>query len=197
MRTSLWMFWNAVSLKRKDDGFGIRVSGLTKSESRSLMSLFARLMYRALVWKERQRAQRARREPERARRNSRPAHLETGERGETLAYWYLRQAGYTIVARNRRRHSQPGELDLVGWDGPVLAFVEVKTRTSAEAGPPEAAVTRPQQKRMAKAAADYLRRLKRKSVNYRFDIVSICWDSNKGYKARLIKDAFKDRIQDF
>jgi len=148
------------------------------------MNLFARLIYRALVWKERQRARRA--SP-----TGKAAHLETGARGETLAYWYLRQAGYTMVARNRRARAGAGELDLIGWDGPILAFVEVKTRTSAEAGPPEAAVSRAKQKRIAKAAHEYLRRLERKPVNYRFDIVSVFWDPEAGYQVRVIKDAFK------
>ncbi len=153
------------------------------------MSVLARLMYRALVWKERQRAQLSRRSPGETRREA--AHLKTGERGETLAYWFLRQAGYTIVARNRRARSGAGELDMVGWDGPTLAFVEVKTRTSLEAGPPEAAVSRSKQKRIAKAAKEYLRARGRKPVNYRFDIVSVFWDAEGGYQVRLIKDAFK------
>ncbi len=146
-------------------------------------------MYRALVWKERRRAQWVRLHPEKAPRG--PVHLDTGARGETLAYWYLRQAGYTIVARNRRARSGGGELDLVGWEGPVLAFVEVKTRTSSVAGPPEAAVSRGKQKRILKAAKEYLRRLKPKAVNYRFDIVSVFWDPDAGYQVRLIKDAFR------
>ena len=153
------------------------------------LSWFARLMYRALVWKERQRAHRARHSP--LESQSASEHLKTGERGETLAYWYLRQAGYSMVARNRRARSGAGELDLVGWDGPVLAFVEVKTRTSAEAGPPEAAVSRSKQRRIAKAARDYLRRLRGKPVNYRFDIVSVSWDPEADLHVRLIKDAFK------
>lgn len=155
------------------------------------MSLFARLMYRALVWKERQRARREGRSPARGDSGQPPAHLMTGERGETLAYWYLRRSGYIIVARNRRARSGRGELDLVGWDGPILAFVEVKTRTSLEGGPPEAAVSRAKQKRIAKAAKEYLRRLGRKPVNYRFDIASVIWDAESGYQIRLIKDAFK------
>lgn len=154
------------------------------------MSWFARLMYRALIWKERQRAQRTRQPTGKV--NARAPHLQTGERGETLAYWFLRQAGYTIVARNRRARSGQGELDLVGWDGPVLAFVEVKTRTSEESGRPEEAVSRAKQKRTVKAAKEYLRRLKRKEVTYRFDIVSILWDAEHGYQVRLIKEAFKE-----
>ena len=152
------------------------------------MSFLARLMYRALVWKERQRAQMAHRHP---RIERGPAHLESGERGEALAYWYLRQAGYTIVARNLRARSGVGELDLVGWDGPTLTFVEVKTRTTEDGGPPEAPVSRGKQKSMAKAAQEYLHRLQQRQVNYRFDIVSVFWDPERGYQVRLIKDAFK------
>jgi putative endonuclease len=146
-------------------------------------------MYHALVWKERQRAHLFRTLP--GTQRGMPDHLETGQRGETLAYWFLRHEGYTIVARNRRARSGAGEVDLIGWDGPVLACVDVKTRTSLEAGLPEAAVSKTKQKRVAKAAADYVRRLGRKPLNYRFDIVSILWDPVHGLRARLIKDAFK------
>lgn len=110
-----------------------------------------------------------------------------------LAYWFLRQMGYTIVARNQRAKSGAGEVDLIGWDGEILAFVEVKTRTSDEAGPPEDAVSRAKQKRIVKAAREYLRRAVRKEVNYRFDIVSVSWDAKAGFQPRLIRDAFKDK----
>ncbi len=153
------------------------------------MSLLASLMYRALAWKERQRAKRGLRPENFKNGAARAEHLETGERGETLAYWFLRQAGYTIVARNRR--AQNGELDLVGWDGPTLAFVEVKTRTSLEGGPPEAAVTREKQKRVVRAAREHLRRLPRPPASYRFDVVSVFWDAEQGLQVRLTKDAFR------
>jgi putative endonuclease len=153
------------------------------------MSLMARLMYRTLAWKERQRAQRA--AALRLEERGESEDPDLGDRGETLAYWYLRQAGYTIVARNWRARSGAGELDLIGWDGPVLAFVEVKTRTSGAAGPPEEAVSPNKQKRVVKAARDYLWRLKRKPVNYRFDIVSVSLNPEVGLQVRLIRDAFK------
>ena len=149
------------------------------------MPLFARMMYNALVWKERQRARRK----ERPARADEGDHLDTGERGEIMAYWFLRQAGYTIVARNRR--ARGGELDLIGWDGPVLAFIEVKTRTSGEAGRPEDAVTREKQRRIARAAREYLHQIRKKPEAYRFDIVSVFWDPQRGFQARLTKDAFK------
>ena len=154
------------------------------------MSLFAKAMYRALVWKERQRALRGEQSDKKGRASGRAAHLVTGERGETLAYWHLRQEGYTIVARNRRARSGAGEVDLIGWDGPTLAFVEVKTRTTEVTGPPELAVSRAKQKRIAKAAYDYLRRLRKKPESYRFDIVSVFWDQAAGLRVRLIKNAF-------
>jgi putative endonuclease len=149
------------------------------------MSLIARLMYAGLVWKERQRARLSS-----ARTDSDGAgHLETGQRGETLAYWFLRRCGYTMVARNRRLRS--GELDMIGWEGPVLAFVEVKTRTSDAAGPPEVAVSRAQQRRIARAAEEYMRRLKRRPAAFRFDIASVHWDDREGLRVRLIRNAFE------
>jgi putative endonuclease len=154
------------------------------------MGLIAEIIYRGLVWKERQRARMAS-HPSSPAGSSEVEHLRTGERGETLAYWYLRQAGYTIVARNRRARSGSGEVDLIGWDGPVLSFVEVKTRTTDVAGPPEMAVTKAKQRRIVRAANEYLRRLHNRQVSYRFDIVSVAWDSEAGLQPRLIKDAFR------
>ena len=44
-------------------------------------------------------------------------HQQTGRRGEEAAYFYLRQLGFVIVARNFRSPRRRGELDLIGWDG--------------------------------------------------------------------------------
>ena len=153
------------------------------------MGFWARLMYRALAWKERQRAQRAALLQQEKQGKSEIADL--GGRGETLAYWYLRQAGYTVVARNWRARSGAGELDLVAWEGPILAFVEVKTRTSKAAGSPEEAVSQNKQKRIIKAAKEYLRQLRRKPMICRFDVLSVSLDPEEGLQVRLIKDAFK------
>src|SRR3984957_14918925 len=66
--------------------------------------------------------------------------LRTGVRGETYAYWYLRRHGYILVARNFTSPGLKGEIDMVGYDGPVLAFVEVKTRTKMDASEKGAAL---------------------------------------------------------
>ncbi|MGA8577595.1 MAG: YraN family protein, partial [Bryobacteraceae bacterium] len=70
-----------------------------------------------------------------------------GRIGEDMAYRYLRRHGCTVVARNYMARSGAGEIDLVAWDGGVLAFVEVKTRSSADFGTPDAAVDEEKQRR--------------------------------------------------
>lgn len=152
----------------------------------------ARLIYGGLVWREKRRARASAQGSRAGNEDSRVRRLKIGSLGETLAYWHLRRAGYVIVARNRRPHSRSGELDMVGWDGPVLAFVEVKTRTGLEAGPPETAVGSGQQRRIISSARQYMRRLKHAPAAYRFDIASVLWDAAAGYQVRLIKDAFRE-----
>jgi putative endonuclease len=56
-----------------------------------------------------------------------------GRRAESLAAWWLRLKGWTILARRVR--TPVGEVDLVARRGRTVAFVEVKARASAgEAG---------------------------------------------------------------
>ena len=66
-------------------------------------------------------------------------HLVTGRRGEEEAYFYLRSLGYVMVARNFRSARRRGEIDLIGWEGDILCFIEVKTRSSHSVAPAEAA----------------------------------------------------------
>jgi Holliday junction resolvase-like predicted endonuclease len=53
-----------------------------------------------------------------------PQHLQTGRRAEELAYFYLRQMGYVIVASSYGSQRRPSEIPLVGWDSDVLCFIE-------------------------------------------------------------------------
>lgn len=56
-----------------------------------------------------------------------------GRVGERLAADHLERRGFAIVDRNYR--TRWGELDLVGFDGDVLVFCEVKTRRGGRALP--------------------------------------------------------------
>ncbi len=119
-----------------------------------------------------------------------PARHRVGRRGEEEAYFYLRKHGYVMVARNYRSARRRGEIDLVGWDRDVLCFVEVKTRTSRDVKPAEAAVDREKRRELCGMARDYLRRV-REEVSWRFDVVSIYYE-NPGAPPHieLFKNAF-------
>ena len=104
-----------------------------------------------------------------------PAHLRVGRRGEEDAYFYLRRRGYVMIARNYRSPHHRGELDLVGWDKDVLCFIEVKTRTSHDVKPAEAAVDLQKRKELWRVAREFLRHLPQ-ACQWRFDIVAVYYD---------------------
>ncbi len=102
------------------------------------------------------------------------AHIATGQAGEDAAYFHLRKLGYVMVARNWRIPQCKGELDLVAWDADVLCFIEVKTRTTHDVKPAEAAVDLHKRRELAVMARNFLRRLRREPPPpYRFDVVSV------------------------
>src|SRR5580704_6188392 len=107
-----------------------------------------------------------------------PMHQRTGRRGEEAAYFFLRRLGYVMVARNFRSARRRGEIDLIAWDDGVLCFIEVKTRTTHDVKPAEAAVDRAKQYEIARVAHQYLRRLPLRTPT-RCDIVSIYYEDKQ------------------
>jgi putative endonuclease len=105
-------------------------------------------------------------------------HHRTGRRGEEAAYFHLRRLGYTMVARNFRSPRCRGEIDLIGWEKDVLCFVEVKTRSTLDIKPGEAAVDRHKRREVAAVVREYLRRFPL-SCQWRFDIVSVYYGHSK------------------
>jgi putative endonuclease len=85
-----------------------------------------------------------------------PRHQRTGPGGEEAAYFYLRRLGDVMVARNFRSSRRRGEIDLIGWDKNGLCFIEVKTRTTRDVKPAEAAVDRDKQPGLSVVADEYL-----------------------------------------
>ena len=65
-----------------------------------------------------------------------------------------------MVARNFRSPRRRGEIDLIGWEGDVLCFVEVKTRTSRDVKPAHVAVDREKLRELIAMAHEYLHRLR-------------------------------------
>lgn len=115
-------------------------------------------------------------------------HFKTGRRGEEAAYFYLRSHGYTIVARNWRTSGRRGELDLVGWEGETLCFIEVKTRTDRSIVPAELAVDSGKQKELIGMSYLFRKRIPA-GTPCRFDIVSV-YLSNP-IEIELHKNAFE------
>lgn len=157
------------------------------------MPILAHLMFRAVQWAAREGLREEIGVSPDARKKQ---ALRTGVRGETYAYWYLRRRGYVFVARNYTPRGAKGEIDLIGYDGKTLAFVEVRTRTVREELPalPELSVTREKQHLVVRTAQRFLAERRIRECPCRFDLVAI--DNRPGHPpvVRLHKDAFSSQI---
>jgi putative endonuclease len=106
-----------------------------------------------------------------------PKPKSLGARGEAAAARYLKRKGYKIVARGQR--NRLGEIDLIAVDlAPTrrsVVFVEVKTRTSDQAGRPDEAVDGRKQRKLTRVCLAYLKRHDLLECRARFDIVAVTW----------------------
>ncbi len=124
---------------------------------------------------------------------ARRAHFELGYRGEQLAAAWLEQHGYALVAanftlpvgRNTRGAVVNAEIDLVAYDGPVLCFIEVKTRASDWFVPPQTNVDLRKQRQVARAAHAYRRLLGLEKAVCRYDVVSVVLPAANDHATRL------------
>lgn len=110
-------------------------------------------------------------------------HGKLGRRGEAAAVRLLQERGYVVLGRNVRLPG--GEIDVIGKDGDVIAFVEVKTRASARFGSALAAVDARKRRALRALAADWLQ-IAAPRARARFDIVTI-----DGDRAELHRGAFE------
>ena len=123
------------------------------------------------------------------RHRARPAGAQAnGRRSEDLVHRHLQQHGLTVVARNWRPRSGPGEIDLIAWDRDTLVFVEVKSRATDAFGSPERDVDRAKQVALARAANDYARRARVPLDRLRFDLVTLV---QQPAAVRWKKDAYR------
>lgn len=99
--------------------------------------------------------------------SSRAEREARGRRGEALAAWYLRLKGWRILAQ--RVKTPRGEIDLVARRGKVLAFIEVKWRSSA-AGL-DLAIDEYRLRRVAAAAEAVAARFARGGDEQRIDVL--------------------------
>ena len=110
----------------------------------------------------------------RGRSGSMPAHLITGIEGEDAVLFYLRRKGYTVVARRWSSGDVPGDVDLIAWDGSMLCFIEVKTRTAHDLTPAETAVDEHKRNVLRRLARKYVHQLPQQTAPpVRFDVVTV------------------------
>lgn len=101
--------------------------------------------------------------------------MNTRQKGtdkEQLAAAYLTKQGMRVVTCNFR--GKQGEIDIIGYHGNYLVFVEVKYRKNKQKGYAAEAVNLSKQKRICRVA-DYYRFLHKLGTNtmVRYDVVAI------------------------
>ena len=106
----------------------------------------------------------------------------TGTFYEEAVCNYLKNAGIEILERNYR--CSMGEIDIIGTQGDVLIFFEVKYRKNDSFGDALEAVDLKKQKKIINCANYYLA-FKQNDKYIRFDVIGITGDNIK-----WIKDAF-------
>lgn len=114
-----------------------------------------------------------------------------GSYGEALAAQFLEAHGYEIVTRNWR-YGRYGEIDIIAYALPkqVLAFVEVKTRTSLLYGNPLEAITLQKQQTIRLLAEAYLAQLSPEHYPYRaitLDLITVMLNPREKEKNPVIQ----------
>lgn len=108
-----------------------------------------------------------------------PHARRVGAQAEQLAAQHLREKGYVIIKRNYA--ATDAEIDIIALDEETLVFVEVKYRKQGGWETPEESVSPAKQKRLWKAAEQYLAEAVGKEQDMRFDVVAIRGDEVTHY----------------
>lgn len=117
-------------------------------------------------------------------------NYEVGRKGESYARGFLESNGYCVLRSNYR--CPIGEIDFVCQEGNTVVFVEVKTRTSNEAGAPEEAVHFRKQRKLYRVAEWYLNETGYHGEHpVRFDVVSVLTGMpSKDPEIQIFRNAF-------
>jgi putative endonuclease len=98
-----------------------------------------------------------------------------GLKGERVAERWLTVHGWEIAERRFRNGRR--DIDLVATrpdgDGRAVAFVEVKTRASADFGGPVSAVNWRKQRELCRSAKVWMSRFQKPGDTFRFDVIGV------------------------
>ena len=115
-----------------------------------------------------------------------------GNIGEDIAVkWLVKNKNYNILDRNYS--TGYGEIDIIAEDGKALVFIEVKFRNGTDCGYPYEAVNKNKQRRICKAALQYVqKKYNNDDINMRFDVAEII-NKDGVYYIRYTENAFEWR----
>lgn len=112
-----------------------------------------------------------------------------GLAGEEEAKRYLTSLGYEVLEHRFRMGRL--EIDLIARRGPVVAFVEVKSRWGRDFGSPLEAVTWAKRREIVRVARAWMDRRGRPEDIYRFDVIGVRGWAGGADRIEHIEDAFR------
>lgn len=115
--------------------------------------------------------------------------MPLGGAGEAAVARRYEAAGWQVLDRNWR-HGREGEIDLVLFEGGVVVFCEVKTRSGTGFGAPVEAVGPRKQAQLRRLAAAWFASHDVRHVGVRFDVASVLWPRGGEPEIELIEGAF-------
>lgn len=110
-----------------------------------------------------------------------------GSFGETVACHWLRAHGGKILYQNYRA-PDGGEVDIVARSGNLLRFIEVKTRRAGGIGRPLDSVDNAKLSLIERGANSWLKRLKRRDIPWRFDVIEIRLQEGSRPEVHLVEN---------
>jgi len=114
-----------------------------------------------------------------------------GVRGERVAEKWLTVHGWQIAERRFRNGHR--DIDLVATkpegETRTVAFVEVKTRASADFGGPVSAVNWRKQRELSRSAKVWISRFQKPGDTFRFDVIGVILGSDN-VRVQHVENAF-------
>lgn len=100
-----------------------------------------------------------------------PTRQDKGRAAEEAAVLHLQRQGWTIAERNWSCRS--GELDVIATKGPIILFVEVRSRSGSGFGLPAESVDARKVRKVRQTAEVYLHRFGLSDREIRFDVIAV------------------------
>lgn len=114
---------------------------------------------------------------------------KAGMAAEEKAASWLKEQGYRIIDRNF--NVRRGEVDIVAANNEVLAFVEVRSRSSSSHGSPEETISPAKIKRIITASRYWLVKNGDFGLDIRFDVIALDYSDNPEGELRHLPGAFE------